>query len=115
MSVEDYQLLDNEPFDNSKIKRKFPKIYHQQGSQLNQSDQNVDFIFVENNKHQQIGNFYLEFDVTVRKNDTTNCHYDDRFRLINNAFAFCFKKLACLQQLVVISNTTNFVVKYQQF
>ena len=32
MSLEDFQLLDNEPFDNSIIKRDFTIIYHQQGA-----------------------------------------------------------------------------------
>ena len=67
------------------------KIYHQQGAQLNQSDQNVEFVFCENNNYHQMGNGFLEFDVTVRKNDGTNFHYDDPIRLINNGFAFCFK------------------------
>ena len=48
MSLEDFQLLDNEPFGNSIIKRDFLKIYHQQGARLNQSDQNVEFTFGEN-------------------------------------------------------------------
>ena len=47
MSLEDFQLLDNEPIDNSVIKRDFTKIYHRQGDQLNQSDQNIEFIFVK--------------------------------------------------------------------
>ena len=92
MSLEDFQLLDIEPFDNSIIKRKFFKVYHQQGAQLNQSDQNIEFIFGENNIYHQIGNGYLEFDITVRKSDSTNFHYDDPIRLVNNGFAFCFKE-----------------------
>ena len=28
MSLEDFQLLDNEPFDNSIIKRDFTKVFH---------------------------------------------------------------------------------------
>ena len=48
MSLEDFQLLDNEPLDNSIIKRDFTKKYHRQGDQLNQSDQNIEFIFGEN-------------------------------------------------------------------
>ena len=56
MSLEDFQLLDNEPFDNSIIKRDFTEIYHQQAAQLNQSDQNIEFIFGENNNYHQIGN-----------------------------------------------------------
>ena len=92
MSLEDFQLLDNEPLDNSIIKRDFTKIYHRQGDQLNQSDQNIEFIFGENNIYHQIGNAYLEFNITVRKNDTTNFHNDDPVRLVNNGFAFCFKE-----------------------
>ena len=92
MSLEDFQLLDNESFDNSIIKRDFTKIYHQQGQQLNQSDQNIEFIFGENNNYHQIGNGYLEFNVTVRKNDTTNFHIEDPIRLVNNGYAFCFKE-----------------------
>ena len=92
MSLEDFQLLDNEPIDNSIIKRDFTKIYHRQGDQLNQSDQNIEFIFGENNTYHQIGYAYLEFNITVRKNDFTNFHNDDPVRLVNNAFAFCFKE-----------------------
>ena len=92
MSLEDFQLLDNEPLDNSIIKRDFTKIYHRQGDQLNQSDQNIEFIFGENNNYHQIGNAYLEFNITVRKHDTTNFHNDDPVRLVNNGFAFCFKE-----------------------
>ena len=92
MSLEDFQLLDNEPLDNSIIKRDFTKIYHRQGDQLNQSDQNIEFIFGENNNYHQIGNGYLELNITVRKRDTTNFHNDDSVRLVNNGFAFCFKE-----------------------
>ena len=92
MSLEDFQLLDNEPFDNSIIKRDYTKIYHQQGAQLNQSDQNIEFSFGENNTYYQIGNGYLEFDITVRKNDTTNFHREDDIRLVNNGYAFCFNE-----------------------
>ena len=92
MSLEDFQLLDNEPFDNSIIKREFTKIYHQQGPQLNQSDQNIEFIFGENNNYHQIGNGFLEFDITVRKNHTTYFHIDDPIRLVNNGYASCFKE-----------------------
>ena len=93
MSLEDFQLLDNEPIDNSIIKRDFLKVYHQQGAQLNQSDQNIEFIFGENNNYHQIGNAYLEFNITVRKADTTNFHNEDPILLVNNAFSFCFKEV----------------------
>ena len=92
MSLENFQLLDNEPFDNSIIKRDFLKIYHQQGAQLNQSDQNVEFIFGENNNFHQVGNSYLEFDITVRREDNANFTNNSSIRLTNNAFAYCFKE-----------------------
>ena len=66
-------------------------MYHQQGAQLNQSDKNKEFIFGENNNYHQIVNGYLQFDITVRKNDTTNFHNEDSIRLVNNGYAFCFK------------------------
>ena len=92
MSLEVFQLLDNEPIDNSIFKRNFLKIYHQQGAQLNQSDHIIEFVFGENSNYHQIGNAFLELDNTLRKNDTTNFHYDDPIRLVNNGFAFCFKE-----------------------
>ena len=92
MSLEDFQLLDNEPFDNSIIKRDFLKIYHQQGAQLNQSDQSVEFIFGENNNYHQVGDSYLELDITVRREDNANFTNISRIRLTNNAFAYCFKE-----------------------
>ena len=92
MSLEDFQLLDNETFNNGIIKRDFTKIYHRQGDQLNQSDQNIELIFGENNNYHQIGIGYLEFNITVRKNDDTNFHYDAPVRLVNNGFAYCFKE-----------------------
>ena len=92
MSLQDYQLLDNEPFDNSVNKTDFLKIYHQQGAQLNQSDQNIEFTFGETSNFMQIGNAYIEFNITVRINGGINFHYDDLIRLVNNGFAFCFKE-----------------------
>ena len=67
MSLEDFHLLDNEPFDNIINKRDSTKLYHQKGDQLNQSDQNVELIFGENTNYHQIGTAYLEFNITVRK------------------------------------------------
>ena len=84
--------MDSEPIDSSIIKRDFSKVYHQQRAQLNQSDQNFEFIFGENNNYHQIGNGYLEFDVTVRKTDNTTFQYDDPIRLVNNAFAICLEE-----------------------
>ena len=67
MGLKDYQLFDNEPFDNSIVKRDFLKVYHQQGAQLNQSDQNTEIIFGKNPNYLKIGNAFLEFDITVPK------------------------------------------------
>ena len=92
MSSEDFQLSDNEPFDNSIIKRDFLKIYHQQGAQLNQSDQNVEFILGENNNYHQVGNSYLEVDITVRREDNANFTNNSPISFTNNAFAYCFKE-----------------------
>ena len=91
MSIDDFQLIDDIEIDNSIIKRDFSKIYHQQGAVLNTANQSIDFIFGENNNYYQIGNRYLEFTLTLRKdggnflNDNT-----DETRLVNNAFSFCF-------------------------
>ena len=88
MSLEDFQLLDIEPFDYSTVESEFLKVVHKQGAHLNQSDQNIEFIFGENNNYHQLGNGYLEFYITVRESDSTNFHYDDLIQLVNFAFAF---------------------------
>ena len=91
MSLEVFQLLDNGPFDNSIVKREYLKMYHQQGANLNDPDQNLEFIFGENNNYHQIGNAYLEFDITVR--DTAGAFTNaSNKRLIINALAHCFKE-----------------------
>ena len=92
MSLEDFQLLDNEAIANSIINRVFTKIDHRQGDKVNQSNQNIKFIFGEINIYRPIGNSCLQFNITVRKNDGTDFHYDDPIRLVNNAIAFCFKE-----------------------
>ena len=91
MSLEDFQLNDNEPIDNSIVKRDYTKVYHQQGENLNDSNQNVEFIFGEKNNFHQIGNGYLELDITVR-NTAGNFTNASVIRLVNNAFAYCFKE-----------------------
>ena len=91
MSLEDFQLIDNEPIDNSIIKRDFIKLYHQQGAQLNDPDQNIEFIFGENNNYHQIGNSYLQFDITVQ-DPAAGFNANAELRLVNNAFAHCFKE-----------------------
>ena len=91
MSLEDFQLKDNEPIDKPIIQRDCAKIYQQQGPNLNDSNQNIDFIFGENNNYHQIGIAYIEFDITVRDSagNSTNA---SAIRLVNNAFACRFKQ-----------------------
>ena len=89
MSLEDFQLIDNKPIDNSVVKRDYTKVYHQQGANLNDSNQSVEFIFGEKNNYHQLGNRYLEFDITVR-NTAGNFTDASAIRLIKNAFAYCF-------------------------
>ena len=49
MSLEFFQLIDNEPFDICIVKKNYLKIYQQQGANLNDPDQSVEFTFGENN------------------------------------------------------------------
>ena len=46
MSLDDFQLNDNEAIDNLITKRDFVKIYHQPGGNLNNPDQKIEFIIV---------------------------------------------------------------------
>ena len=93
MRIEDFQLIDNIGIDNSIVKRDFTKIYHQQGAQINNANQNIGFMFGENNNYYQIGNGYLEIDITLRK-DGGDFEDDNTvvIRLVNNAYAFCFRE-----------------------
>ena len=50
----------------------------------------------------------MEIIITVRKNDTTNFHYDDPVRLLNNAFAFCFTEAS-------LSTTIGSDMKHNKF
>ena len=94
MSLEDFQLIDNEPIHNGIIKKDYTKVYHHSGANLNDSNQNVEFLFGENNNYHQVGNAYLEFDITIRKvvaiPANPNFLDTDQIRLLNIAFAYCF-------------------------
>ena len=98
MSLEDLHLGDNETVDKSIIKRDFLKVYHQQGALLNDPDQNVEFIFGENDNYLQVGNSHLGFDITVGKargnnfNFTNDAATNEVVRLVKNGFAYCFKE-----------------------
>ena len=67
------------------------KVYHQQGAQLNDPDQNIKFIFGENNNYHQIGNAYLEYDITVQ-NPVAVFDKNSRIRLTNNGLAYVFQE-----------------------
>ena len=92
MSLEDYQLLDSEPIDNSNVKRDLLKFHHHQGANLNDPDQNVEFSFGEKNNCHQMRNAFLEFEITVRRKDDDNFTDISAIRMTNNAFAFVFKE-----------------------
>ena len=89
MCLEDFQILDNEPIDNSIVKRDFLKSYHQQGGQLKDPKQNIENIFAENTNYHQVGKSYLEFDISVR-DPTAGFNNNAEIRLVNNGFVFCF-------------------------
>ena len=65
MSAEDFQLIDDSRIDDSIIKRNFIKIYHQNGAEVDNENQNKKFYFGENPNYIQIGNSYLEVDIEV--------------------------------------------------
>ena len=113
MNLEAFQLLDNETFDNSIIKRDFPKVCHQQRTNLNDPDQNIEFISGENNNYHQICNSYLEFDITVRREDNANFTDVSLIGMTNNAFAFCSKKLHYLLPQEETLSIINSMARYQ--
>ena len=92
MSIEDFQLIDETSIYTSINKRDYTKIYHQHRANLNDSNQNVEFIWCENNNYYQNGNDYLQYDITVRRVNNNNFVNGDVIRLVNNAFAYCFKE-----------------------
>ena len=110
MSSEDLQLTDNEPIDNSVVKRDYTKVHRQQGANLNDSNQNVEFIFGETNNFHKIGDAYLEFDISVR-NSAGNFTNASVIRLVNNAFAYCFKKVPLPRQEVWRLNIINMLAE----
>ena len=60
---------------------------------MNDPDQNIEFIFGDNNNYHQLGNSYLQFDITVRPQRAADAFGENSpIRLVNNAFAHCFKE-----------------------
>ena len=64
-------------------------------------DQKIEIVLGENNNYHQIANAFIEFKVTVRKNDDTKFHYNDPAHLINNGFAFRFKQASLSTTIAV--------------
>ena len=54
MSLEDSQVIAGNSTDPSVIKRPHMKKYHQQGAQLKDSNQGIDFLFGENDYLQKM-------------------------------------------------------------
>ena len=59
---------------------------------MKESDENIEHIFSKNNNNHQIGNGFIEIDITVRQSDTTIFHIEDPTRLENIGYAFCLKE-----------------------
>ena len=93
------------------ISQLFTKL-RTRGAQQNQPDQNIEFISSENKLYHQTGNGYLEFSITVRKNDTTNFPPEDPIRLVNNGYAFCSKEARLVLLMLVTLNIIYFAGKY---
>ena len=75
---------------------------------MNNPDQNIDFFWGENNNYHQVGNSYLQYNITVRNGD--DCNFDDAnvTRLVNNAFAYTFKHAS-------ISTTSGGEIKINKY
>ena len=73
MSVEPFHIIGDTKIDNSILKREQIRIYHQHGAQTNNADQNNDIFYKETKNYQQIGNVYLEYDLTLRESGGTIC------------------------------------------
>ena len=91
MSLADFQLIDNEQIDKSIIIKDFIKIYHQQGAQTKDPVQNIETFLGENINYHQIGNSYLQFDITVQ-DPTVIFNTNAEVRLVNNASVLCCKE-----------------------
>ena len=66
MSLEDFQLIDNEILHFSFFKRDFIKKRHHRGAQLNHLDHNKEYIFGYNINYHQIGNSYSQNDIASK-------------------------------------------------
>ena len=100
-----FKLKNIETIDNSSIKSDFSKTYHQQAANLNDSGQNIEFIFVKINNYYQIGKVCLQYVLTLKK-DAANAvdsilKDEDVNRLVKTALHILSKRQK-FQQLVVV-------------
>ena len=82
MSVENFEVADNDSKDDSIIKRVALEIYHQQGAKFDISDQNDEFSFGEITIYHQIGNAFLQYEIAIREADKTDFVSSDTIRLV---------------------------------
>ena len=71
------------------------QIYQQQGVQLYDANQRIDIFIEENNNYYEIGNGYLDFDITLRKNNGSfnnivDGNVDEPTRMNKIAFFYAF-------------------------
>ena len=88
------------------------KIYHQQAANINDSDQNIDFIFGENKNYHQIGTAYFHYELAIEKDVAVAANRvlvnGDAIRLVNNPFAYCFKE-------ATLSTTVSSKIEYNKY
>ena len=72
------------------------KNYHQQAANLYDSVQNVEFIIGKNTNYHQIGNAYLQYELTIEKYVAVAANRvlvnGDAIKLVSNVFGFCFNE-----------------------
>ena len=92
MSLEYSHLKDDTKIDSSINQKTSINKYHQQGAQLINPDQNIEFIFGGNNNHHQFSKANPQYDITVRKivaiPGNPNVLGKNVSKLVNIAFAF---------------------------
>ena len=97
MSFEGFQMRVDTLPNTSNIKGGFMKLRHQHGAKLKDNSQSLRFFLFETSKYHQIGNGFLKFDITLRKNgnDSNKLVGDDNIgelnKLVNVVFAYTFR------------------------
>ena len=101
MSFEKFDLLDNKPIDNPFTKTDYLKFYYHQQANVDDPVENVEFIIGENINYHQIGIAFLQFDISIRKDDNNNFN-DEAISLVKIALANTLKeaRLATTRDLI---------------